>query len=115
MIRRRTVIAWLIALPALAAPAGAQSVPRPPSPPVARADRHLADDLEALRIRIYRERDAGLISRREARRLHRKVNLIANHVGIRGRDGLSPSGLAEFESRARALGIATPLAPAKGD
>ena len=120
MIPRRALVASLVALPALSTPAGAQFVPRPNYPPVAAADPFLPDsrlpgpgvwqEVGFLHARIDRAREAGLISRREARRLSRQADRIADRAFIYGRDGLSSSERVELESRARAVDSA--IAPA---
>lgn len=56
-----------------------------------------------MRRRIDRARDAGLISRREARRLDREARLIRSMAYRFARDGLSASERRELESRSRAL------------
>jgi hypothetical protein len=113
MIPRRVLVASLILLPALAAPAGAQFVPRHTYPPVATADPFLPDsrlpgpgvwgNVGFLHDRIDRARDAGLLSRREARRLSRQANRIADRAFTYSRDGLSSSEQVELQSRTRAV------------
>jgi hypothetical protein len=113
MIPRRVLIGSLIALLALSAPAGAQFVPRHTYPPVATVDPFLPDsrlpgpavwqEVDFLHDRIDRARDAGLLSRREARRLSRQADGIAGRAFVYGRDGLSSSERVELESRARAV------------
>ncbi len=55
------------------------------------------------RERIHRARDAGLISRSEARRLDREAGLIGGIARRNARDGLSPFERRELESRSRIL------------
>ena len=113
MIPRRALVLSLIALAAPSAPAAAQFVPRPSYPPVAPADPFLPDsrlpgpgvwqDVGFLHDRIDRARDAGLLSRREARRFSRQASRIADRAFTYGRDGLSSSERAELQSRTRAV------------
>lgn len=55
------------------------------------------------RNRIQDAREAGLISRREARRLDREVRLIASATRRYARDGLSQSEQRELENRSRVV------------
>ena len=124
-MRRSRSLAALLAAAILSAPAGAQIVAPRTYPPVPSANLFLPDsslpsppywqDSRHLRHRIERARDAGLISRREARQLRRQVGLIATHAGSYGRDGLSASERAELELRARALASTIPPAPDSDD
>ena len=125
MIPRRALFFSLIALLALPAPAGAQFVPRHTYPPVATADPFLPDsrlpgpgvwrEVGFLHDRIDRARDAGLITRREARRFSRQANRIADRAFTYGRDGLSSSEQAELQSRTRAVESAISQAAVTGD
>jgi hypothetical protein len=125
MIRSRTVIALFVAIPTLSVPAGAQFVPRRTYPPVAAANPFLPDsrlpgpgawrEVGFLRDRIGRASEAGLISRREARRLRRQTDRIAERSLIYGRDGLSSFEQAEIESRARAVDSAIAQAAVSED
>ena len=122
---RRALVASLIALPLLPAPAAAQFVPRPSYPPVAAADPFLPDsrapgpaiwqEVDFLHARIDRARDAGLITRREARRLNREAHRIADRAWTYGRDGLSSSEREELQSRTRAVDSAILVAAATGN
>lgn len=102
------VLAWLGATPAAAQIVGPRDYG-----PVARANPFLpdsrpagpsaADESQDLRERIGAAREAGTISRREARALDREARLIGR-LGLRyGRDGLSGAERAELETRAAAL------------
>ncbi len=96
-----------------AAPAAAQIVGRPDFGPVARANPFLPDsrppgpsaaaEARDLRERIGAAREAGQLSRREARALDREARLIGRLSARYGRDGLSGSERAELETRAAAL------------
>lgn len=55
------------------------------------------------RERVRDAREAGLISRREARQLHREARLIAGAARRYAQNGLSPSERRELENRSRAL------------
>ena len=115
----------LIALPLLCAPAAAQIVPPRTYPSVGVADPFLPDsrlpgpspwqEVGHLRDRIGQARDAGLITRREARRLYRQTDRIAARSYTYGRDGLSSSERTEIESRARAVDSALAQAATDGN
>ena len=60
-------------------------------------------EVARLRQRIDRARDAGLISRREARQLDREARLIRAMAWRWSRDGLSVPERRELEGRSRAL------------
>ncbi|MGQ0659587.1 hypothetical protein [Sphingosinicella sp.] len=64
-----------------------------------------------LRNRIDRARDAGLISRREARRLDREARLIGAIARRYARNGLSGPERRELENRTRILDGAISAAP----
>lgn len=69
---------------------------RPPGPSAAAESRDLRE-------RIGAAREAGQLSRRDARALDREARLIGR-LGLRyGRDGLSGAERAELETRAAAL------------
>lgn len=107
----------LIALPLLAAflatPIHAQIAARRDYGPAPAASPFLPDShlpgasirrqVAQQRDRIDRARDAGLISRREARRLDREARLIRSIAYRYARDGLSAPERRELESRSRAL------------
>ena len=110
----RVTMIGLGAIAALgAAPASAQIAGRPDYGPVARANPFLpdsrpagpsaADESRNLRERIGAAREAGTISRREARALDREARLIGRLDWRYGRDGLSAAERAELETRAAAL------------
>lgn len=93
--------------------AGAQFVPRTP-PPSDRmpgisdmgtaAQRSTVDhDLRETRARIRDGRDAGQLSKREARALRREAGQISTLADRYGRDGLSDSERRELEMRAQVL------------
>ena len=62
-----------------------------------------ADEIDYVRRRIERARAGGLITRREARRLHRQADHVRLQAGVYARDGLSESETSELEERARQL------------
>jgi hypothetical protein len=111
----RTIIgvAGLLTALAAAAPASAQIVGRPDYGPAARSSPFLADsslpgptpraDVRDLRERIGAAREAGTLSRREARALDREARLIGRLAGLYGRDGLSAPERSELERRAAVL------------
>ncbi len=68
-------------------------------PPGAGIGREVAH----LRGRIERARDAGLVSRREARRLDREARLIRSIARRYARDGMSSTERRELDSRTRIL------------
>jgi hypothetical protein len=61
----------------------------------------IGGELAHLRGRIERAREAGTISRREARRLGREARLIGSIARRYARDGLSSAEQSELASRAR--------------
>ena len=102
-----------LALLGLSAPAAAQIAAPRTYPSVGASDPFLPDsrlpgpaawqEVGHLRDRIGRAREAGLISRREARRLYRQTNRLAARSRTYGRDGLSSSEQAEIRERALAV------------
>lgn len=109
----------LLALSLAAVPAGpaAGQIAEPHRyPPVGIADPFLPDsrlpgpgvwrDTEYLHDRIDRAREAGLITRREARRLNREVSRIRASGYRYERDGLSRSEQAELQARTQAVSAA---------
>ena len=120
MPRTRAFAILPLAVLGLSAPAAAQIVGTRSYPAVGLADPFLPDsrlpgpsarqEAGQLRDRIGRAREAGLITRREARRLHRQADRIAGRAHIYGRDGLSSSEQAEI--RARALAVESALSQA---
>jgi hypothetical protein len=125
MIRSHPLIALALAFPALAVPAGAQIVGSPVYPSVSRPNPFLPDSRlpsagpweqsRHLRQRIDRAREAGLITRREARQLRRGANVVASHGFAYGLDGFSNSELVELESRMRAIESAIVVAATSKD
>ncbi len=113
MRRIMIVTGSLIALAGTAAPAQAQIVQRPAYEPVARANPFLPDsrlpgpspraEVRETRERIAAAREAGTISRREARALDREARLIGRLSLRYGRDGLSGPERVELETRTAAL------------
>ena len=105
-------LAVLLAL-AVAAPAGGQIAGRHDYGDVSMPDPLAGDsrlpgpgihrDLGDISDRVDDARDAGAISRREARRFDREARLIGRLADRYGRDGLSRSEAAELEARARYL------------
>ncbi|WP_165927145.1 hypothetical protein [Sphingomonas sp. BK235] len=91
----------LLLLALLAAPAAAQ---RPgPIAPTPRADSGIATDFPTTRDSIARERRAGRLSRRDARRAEAEVDVNAAIAARYARDGgLSDSERAEIDNRDRA-------------
>lgn len=95
---------------ALASPAAAQIVPRHPSgdafrPNPLTIDRRasspgISRDMRDVRGHINDARDAGTISRAEARQLRREAWAIDSMATLFGRDGLSASEQRELETRA---------------
>ena len=65
-------------------------------------------EVDGLHHRIHRAREAGLISRHEARQLRRQADLIETHAQIYGSDGLSASEQTELRSRTRIIESAIP-------
>ena len=60
----------------------------------------LAVKLDEVRERIHDAREAGAISRREARQLKREAAVLSGHAELYGRDGLSDSERNELDTRA---------------
>jgi hypothetical protein len=104
-------------LPALiatvAAPAPAQFVGKPAYEPVGIASPLITDgrlpgpgigrELGDLHDRIDRAREAGTLTRREARAFRREANQIGRLAGRYGRNGLSLAEHQELQTRALAL------------
>ncbi|WP_114952330.1 hypothetical protein [Sphingosinicella terrae] len=113
MIRSHPLLILSFGLAAFAAPAAAQIAAPRTYPSVGAANPFLPDsrlpgpslwqEVGHLRDRIDQAREAGLITRREARRLNRQTDRIAARSYTYGRDGLSASERTEIESRARAV------------
>jgi len=112
-MHRLAVIPLLALTVALAAPSDAQIVGRHDYGPAGTSDPFLGNgalpgpsigqELYYLRGRIERARDAGLITRREARQLRREANRIAVRANVYASDGLSASERRELENSAAAL------------
>lgn len=109
-MRLRAGSACFLASLCMAAPASAGfsssghygSVPSPRAPvfvevPADPAVRWGADEV---RERIHDAREAGAISRREARQLRREAGVLSGHAELYGRDGLSDSERDELDTRA---------------
>jgi hypothetical protein len=114
----------ILCLFSLAAPAAAQIAGRPNYGDVPRVDRigradsrlpgpGIGNDLRDVRGRIDDARDAGRISRGEARGYRREARAIGALASRYGADGLSPWEESELEFRAQALrsAIARPTPP----
>jgi hypothetical protein len=104
----------LLAILPLAAPAAAQIAGRPVYDPVPRVDRlgridsslpapRPRDELRGVRGRIDDAREAGRISRGEARAYRREARAIRALARRYGRDGLSRSEVTELRFRAQVL------------
>ena len=108
---RHLMAAALIAIVSpLAAPAVAQFMPGPPAPRAPRVPGPLVGhasipspdvwrDIGDVRDRIDRGRDAGTLSRQEARQLRREARMIGVLAERYGRDGLSDAERTELEAR----------------
>lgn len=109
----RHPLASLALAATVAAPAYGQIAERPNYGPAGIANPFLSDsrlpgpgvwrDLHDIRGRIDAARDAGEISRREARQLNRQARQIGRLADRYGSDGLTPSERAELDARALAL------------
>ena len=113
---------------AVAVPAGAQIVGKPPReylppPKPFVSDSHLPGpgvgrDLRKIRGQVERGRRSGTIARPEARRLKREARHIGALAHLYRRDGLSASERMELEARASLLKAAVnrprPQTPAPG-
>ena len=102
------VLCFIIAMPAAARfapmpPSGEQRPPRlfggDSSLPGPSTGRELRD----VRRRVDRARDGGIISRRQARQLHREVRTVSRLERRYGRDGLSSAERAELQTRTQLL------------
>jgi hypothetical protein len=110
---RLLLIVLAAAALAPAAPASAQIVGRPVYEPVGIADPFLPDsssppppigrELRQIRQRINHARDAGLISRREARQMRREARAIGLLGHRYSHGGLSDSERRELQTRTEVL------------
>ena len=124
MIPNRALLILSLILPAFAAPAAAQIAPTRTYPSVGAANPFLPDsrlpgpspwqEVDHLRDRIDDAREAGLITRREARRLNRETRRIAARAWTYSRDGLSTSERTELQRRAQAVDGAIGVAATTG-
>jgi hypothetical protein len=110
MMREFAGPALVLLAAAFVSPAAAQIVPRHPSgdafrPNPLTIDRRasspgISRDMRDVRERISDARNAGTISRAQARQLRRETWAIDNMATLFGRDGLSASEQRELETRA---------------
>ena len=98
------------------APASTVPMPRQPVAVDVISTGAIGPGLGEARDRIRAAREAGLITRREARQLKREAGVIARHAEVYGRDGLSDSERNELETRTLYLldAVQPPPAPAVG-
>ena len=111
-MRSLTFASMLIAI-AVAAPAGAQIVGKPPREYLPPPNPFIGDsrlpgpgvgrDLRNIRSDVERGRKSGAISRREARQLKREARHIGHLADLYVQDGLSASERMELEARASYL------------
>ncbi|MGZ8282911.1 MAG: hypothetical protein ACXWUN_08170 [Allosphingosinicella sp.] len=122
---RRAALCLILLTPGVATPAASQIVGSRHYPPVSVSNPFLPDsrmpgpavwqEAQFLHRRIDRARDGGLISQREARRLHRETRGIVYRARHYGRDGMSDSERAELAAQARIVSdaVALPRSPAR--
>ena len=112
-MKSRAVFSLTLIMTSLATSAAGQIVAPRHYPPVGIANPFLPDsrspgpdawqEVGFLHRRISRAREGGLISRREARRLHREADAIAFHAWHYEAGGLSDSERTELANRARVV------------
>lgn len=112
MLKSINAVATGLAL-ACAGPASAQIVGRPDYGPVAMPDRFIGDsalpgpsirrELRDIDRRVERGREAGLLTRREARAFRREARQVAALANRYGHDGYSAAEARELRIRAGVL------------